>query len=175
LLLPGEYPEPRIGNPALKQVNVSPQNLPAAAQNWAMYTDVRLDFALEYPADIFVSDQKQASNIFRSRDGRARLIIISGAQQNGDVTLAKLRRFLLEGPYKDAGFRYAPQGRTWFVLSGTLGSNMFYERITFTCNGRAFHGWKLEYPSTEQMFYEPIVEEVDRRYRHSKVMAGRCG
>ena len=175
LLLPGEYPEPRIGNPALKQVNVSPQNLPAPAQNWAMYKDVRLDFTLEYPADVFVSDQTQASNIFRSRDGRARLIIILGAPQNGNVTLAKLRRFLLEGPYKDAEFRFAPQGRTWFVLSGTLGSNMFYERITFTCNGRAFHGWKLEYPSTEQTFYVPIVEEVDRRYRHSEVMAGRCG
>src|SRR5215467_3098646 len=154
---------------------VAAQNLPAPAQDRATFTDVRLGFALEYPADVFVSDQTQASNILPSRDGRARLIIISGAPQNGDVTLAKLRRFLLEGPYKDAEFRFAPQGRTWFVLSGTLGSNMFYERITFTCNGRAFHGWKLEYPSTEQTFYVPIVEEVDRRYRHSKVMAGRCG
>jgi len=175
LLLPGEYPEPRIGNPVLKQVNVSPQNLPAPAQNWASYRDVRLGFALEYPADVFVSDQTQGNNIFQSRDGRARLIIISGAPQTGDVTLTKLRHFLLGGPYKDAELRYAPLQRTWFVLSGKLGSNMFYERITFTCNGRAFHGWKLEYPSTEQTFYVPIVEEVDRRYRHSKVMAGRCG
>src|SRR5262249_18288241 len=154
LLLPAEYPEPRTGNPAPKEVNVSPANLPAPAQNWASYKDARLGFALEYPADVFVSDQTQGNNIFQSRDGHARLIIISGASQAGDVTLTKLRRFLLEGPYKDAELGYAPQRRTWFVLSGTLGSNMFYERITFTCNGRAFHGWKLEYPSTEQTFYE---------------------
>jgi DnaJ-like protein len=175
LLLPGEYPEPPTGKPTPKEVSVSPANLPALAQNWARYADVRLGFALEYPADVFVSDQPEAGNIFRSRDRRARLIIISGAPQIGDVTLTKLRRFLLEGPYKDADLRYAPQHRTWFVLSGTLGSDMFYERITFTCNGRAFHGWKLEYPSTEQAFYEPIVEEIDRRYRHSKIMGGRCG
>jgi len=173
LLLPGEYPEPR--NPAPKEVHAPPQNLPAPVQNWATYRDVRLGFALEYPADVFVSDQTKASNILRSRDGRARLIIISGAPQSGEVTLTKLRRFLLEGPYKDADLEYAPRGHTWFVLSGTLGSDMFYERITFTCNGHAFHGWKLEYPSSEQAFYEPIVEEVHRRYSRSKVMEGRCG
>lgn len=174
LLLPGEYPEPRTGNPAPKEVNVSPQNLPAPAQNWVSYRDVRLGLALEYPADVFVSDHTQASNIFRSRDGRARLII-SGAPQTGDVTLTKLRRFLLEGPYKGADLGYAPQHSTWFVLSGTLGSDMFYERITFTCNGRAFHGWKLEYPASEQTFYEPIVEEVNRRYRQSKIVEEHCG
>ena len=80
----------------------------------------------------------------------------------------------MEGPYKDADIEYAPQHRTWFVLSGTLGSDMFYERIMFTCNGRAFHGWKLEYPSTEQTFYEPIVKEVYRRYSQIKIMEGRC-
>jgi DnaJ domain len=175
LLLPGEYPEPPTDNPAPKEVHVLSQSFPAPTQNWASYTDVRLGFALEYPADVFVSDQTQGSNIFQSRDGRARLIIISGASRTGDVTLTKLRRFLLEGPYKDADLGYAPQHRNWFVLSGTLGSDMFYEHITFTCNGRAFHGWKLEYPSSEQMFYEPIVEEVNRRYHHSMVTGGRCG
>ena len=173
LLLPGEYPEPR--NPAPKEVHAPPQNLPAPVQNWATYRDVRLGFALEYPADVFVSDQTKARNILQSRDGRAQLIIISGAPQSGEVTLTKLRRFLLEGPYRDADLEYAPRGHTWFVLSGTLGSDMFYERITFTCNGHAFHGWKLEYPSSERVFYEPIVEEVHRRYSRSKVMEGRCG
>jgi hypothetical protein len=142
--------------------------LPAPVQNWVSYTDVR-------SASLWVSDQTQASNNLQSRDGRARLIIISGAPQSGDVTLTKLRRFLLEGPYKEADLEYAPRGHTWFLLSGTLGSDMFYERITFTCNGRAFHGWRLEYPSSEQAFYEPIVEEVHRRYSHSKVMEGRRG
>jgi hypothetical protein len=172
LLLPGEYPEPR--KPA-QEFRAPPQNLAAPVQNWASYRDVRLGFALEYPADVFVSDQKQASNVLQSRDGRARLIITSGAPQSGDVTLTKLRRFLLEGPYKDADLEYAPRGRTWFVLSATLGSDVFYERITFTCNGRAFHGWKLEYPSSEQAFYEPIVEEVHRRYSRSNALVGRCG
>jgi hypothetical protein len=61
------------------------------------------------------------------------------------------------------------------VLSGTLGTEMFYQRVTFSCDGRMLHGWKLVYPVLERAFYDRIVEEVHRRYRHGNGRAERCG
>jgi hypothetical protein len=67
---------------------------------------------------------------------------------------------------------YTPQRGTWFVLSGVLGTDMFYERVTFSCGGQALHGWKLVYPLSERAIYDRIVEEVHRRYRHAGGIAG---
>ena len=77
--------------------------------------------------------------------------------------------------YVSPAFDYKPRRTTWYVLSGTLGAEMFYQRVTFSCDGRAFHTWKLVYPLSERAFYDRIVEEVHRRYRHGKVSGGGCG
>ena len=147
---------------------------PRQGRTWASYRSAAFGFALQYPADVFVSppSQSKESKSFWSRDGRARLVI-SAALTNG-ATLPKHRQSLVEGAYRGAAFDYAPQRSTWFVLSGTLGDNMFYERVTFTCDGRAFHGWKLVYPLTERTLYDRIVEEVHRRYRQRNGPGGRC-
>lgn len=149
---------------------------PSQAHDWATYRDARFRFALEYPGDVFAPDAARPNDAkgFLSRDGRARLLI-SAAPNTSGMTLAKRRRSLMEDTYKDATFDYSPQRSTWFVLSGTLGTEMFYERVTFSCDGRALHGWKLVYPLSERTFYDRIVEEVHRRYRHGNGPGGRCG
>lgn len=152
--------------------------LPAAPRQgatWASYRSAAFGFALQFPADVFVSARSQSGEgeSFWSRDGRARLVIFAAPTTNG-ATLPKHRQSLVEGPYKGAAFDYTPQRSTWFVLSGTLGDNMFYERVTFACDGRAFHGWKLVYPLAERTLYDRIVEEVHRRYRQGNGSGGRC-
>jgi hypothetical protein len=152
--------------------------LPAAPRQsgtWASYRSAALGFALQYPADVFVSapSPSDEGESFRSHDGRARLVIFAAPTTNG-TTLPKHRQSLVEGPYKGAAFDYTPQRSTWFVLSGTLGDTMFYERVTFACDGRTFHGWKLVYPLAERTLYDRIVEELHRRYRHGNGPGGRC-
>jgi hypothetical protein len=75
------------------------------------------------------------------------------------------------GRYAGATFDYAPQRDSWFVLSGTLGEEMFYERVTISCDRRSIHGWLLTYPVAERSFYDPIVEEIHRSYEYGD----RCG
>ena len=182
LLLPRERPDSAGPSAsATEKIDASQRSVPPAAlskgRDWASYRNASLGFALEYPGDVFVSDRTRPndreSSSFQSRDGRARLIIAAAPNTSG-ATLSTHRRSLMEGPYKDAAFDYAPQRRTWFVLSGTLGTEIFYERITFSCDGRAFHGWKLVYPVSERTFYDRLVEEVHLRYRHGTHPGRRC-
>jgi DnaJ domain len=143
------------------------------ARGWGSYRDANFGFSLQYPRDVFVSDPAQSDEdkTFLSRDGRARLVISAAVNTSG-MTLIAHRRWLMEGAYKGAVFDYSPQRGHWFVLSGTFANDMFYHRVTFSCDRRAVHAWKLVYPVAERMFYDRIVEEVHRRYSHGA--AGRC-
>jgi curved DNA-binding protein CbpA len=143
---------------------------------WVAWRNARFGFTLAYPSDIFVADPEQATDgaAFRSRDGRARYMVSAGMNRNG-ATLAAHRRSLMEGPYKRAAFDYTPRRAYWFVLSGVLGEEIFYERVTFSCDRRMVHAWKLVYPLAERALYDRIVEEVHRRYSHSNGAGARCG
>jgi curved DNA-binding protein CbpA len=141
--------------------------------SWASYRDVRFGFALQYPFEVFLPDpepSKEGKSLV-SRDGRARLLI-SAAVNAQSLPLAEHRRSLMQGAYRSATFDYTPQRGTWFVLSGMLGTNMFYHRVTFTCGGQALHEWKLVYPLSERAIYDRIVAEMHRRYRHEDGPAG---
>lgn len=143
---------------------------------WTSWRNARFGFSLAYPAEIFAADTADANEgaTFRSRDGRARFIVTAVTNDNG-TTLAAHRRSLMDGPYRTAVFDYTPRRAYWFVLSGVLGEEIFYERVTFSCDRRMVHSWKLVYPLAERALYDRIVEEVHRRYRHSNGAGGRCG
>ena len=53
-------------------------------------------------------------------------------------------------------------------MSGTLGQEMFYERVSFSCDRRSFHGWLITYPVLERQFYDAVVEEMHRTYRYGR-------
>jgi DnaJ-like protein len=143
---------------------------------WTGIRNARFGFSLDYPSDVFVADPAQTDEgaAFRSRDGRARLVVSAGVNSKG-TTLAAHRRSLMEGPYGGALLDYTPRRRYWYVLSGTLGEEMLYERVTFSCDGRTVHSWKLAYPLSERAVYDRIVEEMHRRYKHSNGAGARCG
>jgi len=144
--------------------------------SWALHRNTSFGFSLRYPVDVFMPEGGQADeglHFFVSHDGHARLRISSFPNKNG-ATLAKYRRWLMDTRYVDAVYDYTPQRNNWFVLSGTRREEMFYERVTFSCDGRMIHGWQLIYPLTERNFYDAIVEKVHRSYRYSNCpKAGR--
>jgi hypothetical protein len=158
-----------------------PDSSPAPATSaktlaWTGIRNARFGFSLDYPSDVFVADPGQTDEgaAFRSRDGRARLVVSAGVNSKG-TTLTTHRRSLMEGPYGNALLDYTPRRRYWYVLSGTLGEEMLYERVTFSCDGRTVHSWKLAYPLSERAFYDRIVEDMHRRYKHSNGAGARCG
>ncbi len=173
---------PPQANPAIADLSEAKVERPVAAEarlaNWTAYRNARFGFSLNYPGEVFpVAEAAPADSpvrAFVSRDGRAMLQITAGPIAAG-LTIPKYRRTVMEQRYGGATYDYSPQQSHWFVLSGTRGDAMFYERITFSCDGRSLHGWQLTYPVAERAFYDRVVEEMHRRYRHSNGPGSRCG
>jgi hypothetical protein len=162
---------------ASPEPTVSPAVPRAKPTTWGAYRNARLGFTLRYPADVFTSGKNEVENddrLLTSRDGRA-LLRIFAMPNRATNTISLYRRSLIAERYADATFDYTPQRDNWFVLSGRVGEEMFYERITFSCDRRSIHGWLLVYPLAERPFFDAIVEEIHRSYRYDPGPHARCG
>jgi serine/threonine-protein kinase len=138
----------------------------AAQPQWALFENKALDFSIRYPTQIFAADASDGDGehkVFLSKDGKAKLVVMldgNGSQQS----LTAYRKALREGTYGGASFDYEPTRDNWFVLSGSIGDFMFYDRVTFACNGRFVHRWRLTYPVSQRLEYDGIVEKMHRTY-----------
>lgn len=156
-------------------VNAAPRG--TTTNSATTYYNERYGFSLNLPAD--VSKPGNAGNpdlggLWTSPDGQARLIAVAIENTAGD-SLSTYRSFVIEQSYKTAKFDYTPVRGNWFVLSGILDDRIFYERITFACNGQYIYGWQLQYPVAERKLYDRIVEDIHRNYRPGRGENGRCG
>ena len=52
---------------------------------------------------------------------------------------------------------------------------MFYERVTFACDGRIIHRWRLTYPASERDRYSQIIERMHQGYKHVRGAGRHCG
>ncbi|MBO0765330.1 MAG: hypothetical protein J2P50_12180, partial [Hyphomicrobiaceae bacterium] len=147
---------------------------PGSAHKWADVRNPRFGFSLAYPTDLLVEGPERSNQgtVFHTRDGRASLSISAATTA---LTLAAHWRSLVDGPYRGAAFDYTPRRAYWFVLSGTLAGSIFYQRVTLSCDRRMVHSWKLVYPAAERDVFDPVVEEIHRRYTHSNGAGARCG
>jgi hypothetical protein len=143
---------------------------------WAPLENAKAGFELKYPADVFspkAGNRDADDRLFGSGDGHAVLRVYSD-RGNAGTTPSKYRAALLARRYAGAVLDYAPQRDHWFVLSGTLGAEMFYERVSFSCDRRSLHGWLLTYPVAERQFYDAIVEDMHRSYRYGRIAGWHC-
>ena len=175
----GERPRRQLVWPALLTALVAAGA--AAAQPGAGtidYRNAKFGFSLRVPADVFaegVTRAPDAGNLWISRDAQARLVAGAQANESG-ASLQSYRKFLMDETYDQASFDYAPVRETWFVLSGTAkDGRLFYERVTFACDGRFIYGWQLAYPAAERQRYDRIVETIHRSYRVGQGTDGKCG
>ncbi len=111
---------------------------------------------------------------FVSRDGVAVLNIFTADNVAG-ASLARYRRARMEEHYAGASFEQSPQRKYGFVLSGTRGDRAFYERVTFSCDGAAIHGWQMIFPVSQRTVYDLVADEVNRTYTQRTRPGARCG
>ena len=171
--------EPSL-NPSLTTQSVSlepttPVIRPKPA-HWVSLANAKAGFELKYPADVFspkAGNRDADDRLFGSGDGHAVLRVYAD-RGNAGMTPSKYRAALLARRYAGAALDYAPQRDHWFVLSGTLGAEMFYERVSFSCDRRSVHGWLLTYPVAERQFYDAIVEDMHRSYRYGRIAGWHC-
>ena len=145
--------------------------------SWSTYQNVHFKFALKYPVDVFALETGEANDnvrTFHSRDGAASLRVFAVENVVG-ITLAHYRRSLIEERYAGVSFDHTRQRKFWFALSGTRGDKVFYERVTFACDGKSIHGWQMIYPLSERTLYDFVADEVHRNYVHTGRASARCG
>ena len=172
-------PEVKVITPqAVPQSRAEPAALPerTRAANWATYRNARYGFALRYPAGVFALDLGHSDDkvhTFVSRDGRAVLRILA-AENTARMTLADVRSSLMKQRYAGASFDQTPRRDHWFALAGRRGESVFLERITFSCDGKAMHGWQMTYPASERATYDPLAKLVLRNHPHGNGPGGPC-
>ncbi len=144
--------------------------------DWRSVVDPDRGYVIAYPGNVFAPDPSVTAadgSVFVSRDGNARLLV--GTFDNtADFTIDAYRRFLLSRNYTGALLDYDRRTSRWFVISGTVGGTMFYERVTFACGGKWINSWAMLYPVGERHFYDPLVETIARTYAPGTGTDGNC-
>ena len=149
---------------------------PARSTIWRTYRDSRFDFALRYPAGLLAFDAARSDahvSTFVSRDGQAVLRIVA-AENTAGITPGGYRSVLMKDRYAGAQFKPAPRREHWFALSGTLGDEVFLERVTFSCDGRSMHGWQIRYPSSQRATYDELAKLILRNHPHGNGPGAGC-
>jgi hypothetical protein len=62
---------------------------------------------------------------------------------------------------------YVPQGRSWFVISGYRGDDIYYEKVMFSCGGGVVNVFAISYPERQRHLYDPVVEQMEDSFRPS--------
>lgn len=140
---------------------------------WTVLSDAGSPMQIAYPASVFTEKPSGApaeGRVFVSHDNRARLVV-GTFPNDGTTTLRAYRTQLLQDNYGAADLDYAPVGKRWFVISGTIGAMMFYERVNFSCGGRVINTWAMLYPVAERKFYDRVVEAIAPTFEPA---AGGC-
>ena len=144
--------------------------------DWTALYHAERGFTIAYPGDVFTPSAEAKSadgNVLVSRDGKAKLLV--GAFENAsEFSLQAYHDYLLQQSYSGARVDYDRMRDKWFVISGTRGDTMFYERVTFTCGGKLVNSWVMLYPAAERAFYDRIVEAVARTYMPGAGRTGNC-
>jgi hypothetical protein len=163
------------GDRADQRSGLAPPAAVTAPREWKTYRDDRFAYSLSYPAGVFSAEQASPSRsdqVLWSSEAGARLVV--AARPRSGETIASYRRSIIDSRYASATFDYAPVRDTWFVLSGTRGQEMFYERVSFACGGDAILSWQMTYRTADRKRFDPIVEEIHRKYRY-RADKGACG
>lgn len=153
---------------------IEPHNPPVA--DWQTISHQSLGFKISYPGSVFRPAPVQPSpvgQVLVSHDGLAKLMIAAFDNDSGS-SLTEYRAHVLETSYPRADIDYAPVRRSWFVLSGTRDGTVFYERVSFTCQGRRITSWAMLYPHTQRHYYDRILEQIARTFEPSRTALPDC-
>jgi hypothetical protein len=143
---------------------------------WATLHNERHGFLIGYPVSVFAPRSNPTTDegrVLYSTDGHAQLLVGAFANEDG-ISLKAYRDFLLKEHYAGANINYAPVRDRWFVISGTIGDQEFYERVSFTCDGSLINSWAMIYPQSENGFYDRVVEAVAGTYSPGAGRSGHC-
>jgi hypothetical protein len=140
----------------------------AEAAQWLTYQNDRYGTTIDYPNQ-FKAEPPAGSDDgrkFTSADGAEFSVSASYNALNFD--LAKYQDFILKNLDPGDVVIYKAHGDAWFVLSGTKGSDIFYERHLLSHGGQMTEDFVMAYPAAAKQSYDPIVARMAKSFRPGK-------
>ena len=146
---------------------VNPGAVNAATPPWSHEQDSGLGFHFSYPRGLFVEtrgDEKPSFHYFVSPHSDAKFMV--GAWNNREGrTPDQFKHWLMANAGGYDELTYRPRGRSWFVLSGYRGNDIYYEKVMFSCGGQVVNVMAISYPNGERDLYDPVVERMEDTFR----------
>jgi serine/threonine-protein kinase len=146
--------------------------VPAAADNWRTYHNDRYGTTIDYP-DQFKAKPPPDSDDGRTFKGADGATFSVYASYNAlDFDLKKFQDFSLKNLGPGQVVTYQSHGQShdgdWFVISGTSGDNIFYERHLLSHGGEMTEGFSITYPAAANASYDAIVARMAKSLRPGK-------
>ena len=146
---------------------LAPITSKAAFPEWSSARDPDLGFGYSYPSGLFArieGDEKPSFHYFASADLTAKFLV-GGWNNTAGQSPEGFKRWVMEnvGGYDELTYR--PRGRSWFVLSGYRGDQIYYEKVMFSCGGGLVNVFAITYPIAERDVYDPIVERMENTFK----------
>jgi hypothetical protein len=142
----------------------------AATPPWSSEQDAGLGFTYSYPHRLFSrieGDGKPSFHYFLSQNSEAKLMV--GAWNNREGrTPSEFKRWLMANAGGYDELTYRPRGRSWFVLSGYRGDDIYYEKVMFSCAGGVVNVLAITYPADQRNVYDPLVEHMEDTFRPAR-------
>jgi hypothetical protein len=138
----------------------------AQGLGWMRYESERYGFSFTVPSALLRLKEQPADGNwieFISADSRTKLKVLSTYNQDGLSTPEYKDMILRELP--GVNVEYEPAGRSWFVLSGVRGPNIYYQKVMFTCGGRVITAFSMTYPEEEKRGYDSVVTAIEKSFR----------
>jgi hypothetical protein len=138
---------------------------PAGADDWLTYHNDRYGTTIEYPGRFKLEPPPDSDDgrKFKSADGAE--FTVSASSNALDFDLPGYRDFILKHPSPGAVVTYQARGGNWFVVSGTQGANIFYERHLLTHNAQMTEDFAISYPALLKETYDPIAARMAKSFR----------
>ena len=137
----------------------------AFAGDWLTYHNDRYGTTIDYP-DSFKPQPPPDSDdgrAFKSADGAN--FIVSASYNALDFNVAKYRDFIVKNLDPDAKVTYEAHGDNWFVISGTKGADIFYERHLLSHGAQMTENFVISYPAALKQTYDPISARMAKSFR----------
>ncbi len=150
---------------------------PAEAAQWLRYQNDRYGTTIDYPDQFKAAPPPDADDgrTFISPDGAEFSVYSSYAEFSvyasynvSDFDLAAYEDFILKNLDRGRVVTYKARGGNWFVISGTKGDSIFYERHLLSHGGQMTEGFSMTYPAAAKPAYDPIVARMARSFRPGK-------
>ena len=137
---------------------------PARAQNaWRTYRNDRFGTSIEYPSDKFrpLPPPENGDGLaFEAADGGK--FTVSALRNINNDTLAQVEASYLTDREAGETITYRDKGPDWFVLSGTRGNTIFYERHLLSLHNELINTLDMTYPVRLKTAYDPIVTRMSK-------------